>query len=171
MLFRKILALLVTASLIGFCGCPPINNTVIITYEEDADFSEFDTPNDSGGLPIKTFASGLFVAYKIDSIQNTAAGATNFTFDPTLFYDNTSPESHLVGGPLAPYSAPSRVVPPGTVASSVGRIILDVQGDPNSIKNDNNHLFYHTPSGESVILTRNTVPKQFLDPGMPSNLP
>lgn len=169
---RKLLTFLVSVSMIGLCGCPPITNTVTITYEEAANFSEFDAPNGSGGLPVKTFASGLFVAYKIDSIQNTASGATDFAWDPSLVYVNTAPQSVVVGGTLAPFStATARVVPKQTVSGSLGRIIIDVQGNPNDIKNADNNLNYHTPAGESVLFVRKAATKQFLDPGTPSNLP
>ncbi|MFN0034525.1 MAG: hypothetical protein ACKVUS_05615 [Saprospiraceae bacterium] len=181
---------LLILGLSGCDGCNPIDNTVVIEYEETAVFSEFDTPPPPGGLlPIKTFAGqGLFVTFRIISIQNKASGAKDFSFDPHKVYSDSKPRAKMSGGVLSPYSTVNpRLVQKGTTASPVGRIILLIEGDPIEIKKSDNFLLYESGAGESVIFTRRVTQlagpgetaivtptftrKQNLQPATPNNLP
>lgn len=174
-IFRKALTLVVTLMAVGLSVCDkPIDYTVVIEYEEAAVFSEFDAPPAPGGsVPIKTFAGqGLFVAYRIISIQNKATGAKDFSFDPNKLFVNSTPTAKMAGGARAPYSTVKpMLVQKGTTASPVGRIIINVPGDPNDIKNSDINLLYESGNGESVLFNRRAAAKQVLDPATPSALP
>ncbi len=172
--FRMSLMLIVLLAITGLSSCDkPIENTVVIEYEETAVFSEFDAPPAPGGVPIKTFAGeGLFAAFKIISIQNEATGAKDFSFDPNKVYVNSAPQAKMAGGVLSPYStAVSQLVLKGTTSFLGGRIIINIPGDPNVLKNGDNLLLYESQNGESVIFVRRAIAKQILDPGTPNNLP
>ncbi len=165
-------ALLVPA-LLGLNACDkPIDYSVVIEYEEAAVFSEFDAPPAPGAVPVKTFASGgIFVAYRIVSIQNTGAGAKDFSFDPNKLFAGT-PASKMAGGVLAPYSTVKpMLVAKGTTAPSIGRLIINVSGDPKDLTTADNNLLYESGAGESVLFNRRPVAKKVLDPAVPGNLP
>ncbi|HEY7214811.1 MAG TPA: hypothetical protein VIC28_09285, partial [Thermoanaerobaculia bacterium] len=108
-------------ALMGLSACDkPIDYSVVIEYEESAVFSEFNAPPAPGGsVPIHTLAgSGLFVAYRILSIQNTDTGAKDFSFDPNKLYVGTTPPDKMAGGVLSPYSTVKPLlVAKGTTAS------------------------------------------------------
>jgi hypothetical protein len=160
---------------VGLAACDkPIEGTVVIEYEEAAVFTDFDPPDaPNGTIVANVFASGgVFEAYKIVSIRNTDAAAKDFSFDPDKVFVDASPPAKMVGSTLRPYSTlKTLTVAKGATASSLGRIIIKIPGDPKSLASSENNLSYESSPGESVNLTRRAVTKKLLEPGTPSNLP
>jgi len=162
--------LVAVAGSISFLGC---SDTVTIRYEQPANFYVFD--KDPGGTPHTTTsaADGMFMVYKIKSIENNKAGAKDFDFKLAKLYASTVEE---VSGntSLGQWeTAQDAQVAKGTSATNLGRIIIRVSGDPMQMKNAWQALHYASASGESVLLIQEPpVPTpQFLDPGTPANLP
>ncbi len=168
----RLLLFLLACSSLGFNNCNTIDYTVVIEYEEAAVCGLFQ--EQSGTTPQQTTAAGqgLFVVYKIISIKNTASGAKDFSFDPNKFYVNSSPRGTMAGGILSPHqTASARVIPKGTTAPNLGRVIINVPGNAQDITSSDNHLLYESGTGESVLFDRKSRVKQVLSPCTPSNLP
>jgi hypothetical protein len=125
----------------------------------------------------------MFVIYQITAIQNTAKDATDFDFQLSKLYasaDNPSDNYILDKGLESPATtAPkSLLVPKGTTANNIGRLILFVKG----AQQQSSHLLnYNSYKGESVLVVNedlgqpnaNTNPPKpkFLKQCTPNNLP
>ena len=179
MFLKKILSSIAIASSILGLGACKKHQLVIIKYTQPANCYIFD--NNPGGSPHTTTSAGngMFMIYKISSIENTEADAVDFNFKLSkVFAANPNEVPGTI--PIVPnaQTAPdTKSVPKGTTANNLGRFIINVAGDPNQLKTSTQYLNYNSSSGESVLLVNtdskpNEAPKaKFLDPCTPNNLP
>lgn len=179
MFLKKFLSSIAIAfSILGLGACKK-HQLVIIRYSQPANCYVFD--NNPGGSPHTTTSAGngMFMIYKISSIQNTEADAVDFNFKLSKIYANNPSEvpGTIPIVPTAQTAPETKLVPKGTTANNLGRFIINVAGDPNQLKTATQFLNYNSSSGESVLMvnedsTSNGVPKaKFLDPCTPNNLP
>ena len=108
-----------------------------------------------------TFAGtgAAYIAFRIDSISNTASGARDFDFDPNKLFINSDPRAYVqtafatsLGNPFASYG---KLVPAGSRATSVGDVFA-VVADPtiSGGRIEGFTLYYDTPAGtEGVLLS------------------
>jgi len=179
MFLKKILtSIAIISSILGLGACKK-HQLVFINYTQPNNCYIFD--NNPTGSPHTTTSAGngMFMIYKISSIQNTEADAVDFNFKLSKIYAATpsqTPETIPIV-PTAQTAPDTKLVPKGTTATDLGRFVIKVAGDPNSLKTATQYLNYSSSSGESVLLvntdsTSSGVPKaKFLDPCTPNNLP
>jgi len=179
MFLKKILvSTAIISSILGLGACKK-HQLVLINYTQPANCWEFDS--NPGGSPhtTTTAGNGMFMIYKISSIQNTEADAVDFNFKLSKIYaavPSQTPETIPIV-PTAQTAPDTKSVPKGTTATNLGRFIIKVAGDPNSLKTATQYLNYSSSSGESVLLvntdsTSSGVPKpKLLDPCTANNLP
>jgi hypothetical protein len=139
----------------GLLGGPFGQPDVTINYSQTANFNSFVDDNHQVG------AGGMFMIYKIKTIVNNQAATgtnsvPNWEFDLSrVFVSDTSERSGNFH--LDPYlkSAPDNLsVSPGSHSlSSKGTLVVDVAGDPKSLKTAFRPLHYHL-DGVSVLAVR-----------------
>jgi hypothetical protein len=179
MFLKKILSSMAIASSILGLGACKKQQLVIIKYTQPANCFVFD-PN-PGGTPHTTTSAGngMFMIYKISSIQNTDPDAVDFNFKLSKIFASNPNEvpGTIPIMPTAQTAPDTKLVPKGTTANNLGRFIINVAGDPNQMKTATELLKYNSSSGESVLMVNtdakpNEVPKaKFLDPCTSNNLP
>src|SRR4029077_4215934 len=136
MFLKKFLSSIAIAfSILGLGACKK-HQLVIIKYTQPANCYVFD--NNPGGSPHSTTSAGngMFMIYKISSIQNTEADAVDFNFKLSKIYA-ANPNEVPGTIPIVPnaQTAPAtKLVPKGTTATNLGRFIINVAGDPNQLK-------------------------------------
>lgn len=153
-------------------GCQPITYTVTIDYAKVGVCGLFQ--EDPGSSPQETQAAGegVYVVYVIKSIANTASGAKDFPFDPTLLY--ATRDSSIPGPPFSNhFTAGAQTVGAGTTATDVGWLAINIPGDPNDLQMANDNLNYQTPSGQSVLLNEVSSSTAIIGAGTctPANVP
>lgn len=175
MFLQKILsATAIAVSIFGLSGCKK-HQLVTIKYTQPANCFIFDT-NPTGTPHTTTSAgNGMFMIYKIHSIENTEADAVDFTLKLSKIFASNQNENpaEVPIIPDAQNVPDNKLVPKGTTAANLGRIVIVVAGDPNQLKTAPQFLNYNSSSGESVLMVnQDSKPKpQFLDPCAPNNLP
>ena len=168
---RSCLALALVGTLV-LTGCG--HNLVTIHYSQPANAYLFDS--DPTGSPHTTTAAdaGMFMIYCIGKIENHDTKAVDFAFKVAKLHATNDPADNFNTAILYPSAATAsdKVVNAGTTSPNIGRIIILVKGDSNTMKNQPENLFYNSSSGESVVLVRDggNTPK-FLDPLQPGNVP
>lgn len=166
---RTMLATVVGITTLSLLGCA---NTVTIHYDQAATCYLFDS--NPTGSPHTTTASGngLFVIYKINSVQNTASGAQDFNFNPAKVYNGNQNFANNLSFDYLLQLAQAKTVPKGTTANNLGKLIIDSTANPKTDQKADFPLRYNSSSGESVLFVRdnqNAAPP-FLDPCSPSNI-
>ncbi len=179
MFLQKILSATAIAIFIfGLSGCKK-HQLVTIKYTQPANCYLFDS--DPTGTPHNTAGAGngMFMIYKIHSIENKEADAVDFNFKLTKIFagnQNENPDEISIM-PDAQNAPDTKLVAKGTTATNLGRFVIKVAGDPNQMKTASQFLTYNSSSGESVLMVNQDskpsgVPKPtFLDPCSPNNLP
>ena len=161
--------MLTGAAMLYLAGCA---NTVTIHYDQVATCYVFDS--NPTGSPHTTTQSGngLFVIYKIKSIDNTSSGAKDFNFTPSKVYSGNQNIANNQSFDYLLQLAQPKTVAKGTTANDLGKIIIDTTADPKTDQKANFPLLYNSGSGESVLLARDNLntPSPFLDPCSPSNI-
>ena len=143
---------------------------VVIHYSQVANFPKFDeTPGDPNPFhPTINSFDGMFIIYRIDSIDNNTPlfGGVNFDFKlANLFATKRDEQSGNPGLDKFLKSAPDqKTIPSGKSASGLGTIVIRVAGAPLSLMTAVAPLHYCAP-GINVSMARNSpksVP-QFID--------
>jgi hypothetical protein len=154
------LMLFLSASLLWLClqvnPASADSNKIVIRYWQPANFYVFKNDNTT----TSPGTSGMFVIYKITSIQNLYPlfGADSKFFDfklPNLFAVKPSQISGNTS--LDPYfkSAPnSKTVPPGDFITNLGTFVVNVSGDPKSLKTAKIDLSYKSVQGLNISVLR-----------------
>lgn len=159
---------IVVSTALGLIACS--DDTVTLHYDESATCYLFDS--DPTGSPHTTTSSsnGLFVIYKINSIDNTKSGAKDFNFTPAKVYSGSQNFANNQSFDYLLQLAQPKTVPKGSVANNVGKIIINSSADPKKDQQANFPLYYNSSSGESVLLVRDNIntPPPFLDPCSPT---
>jgi hypothetical protein len=179
MSLKKIISsIAIAVAIFGLSGCAK-KQLVIINYTQPANCFIFDS--DPTGTPHTTTSAGngMFMIYKISSIQNTEADAVDFDFKLSKVFagDQSQVPDTIPIVPTAQTAPATKSVPKGTTASNLGRFVIKVAGDPNQLKTATQFLTYNSSTGESVLMVNqdskpNQTPKaQFLDPCHANNLP
>ncbi len=179
MFLQKFLgATVIAVSIFGLSGCKK-HQLVTIKYTQPANCFIFDS-NPTGTPHTTTSASGgMFMIYKIHSIENTEADAVDFNLKLSKIFasnQNENPDEIPIV-PDAQNAPDNKLVPKGTTATNLGRIVIKVLGDSNQLKTTAQFLTYNSATGESVLMVNQDtkpsgVPKPtFLDPCSPNNLP
>jgi hypothetical protein len=157
-----ITALVASSLLLTACNSNSISNTVIVTYHKAGVCSAFQENPGTTPQQTQTAGEGLFVVYIVDSIANTASGATDFTFDTSKVYVNGG--SSLPGQPFSNhFTLSSKLVSEGVTATSPGWFALNVQG---ARQDDSDFLLYHSGPGESMILENRNSNNNVINEGM-----
>lgn len=156
-------------AMLCLAGC---SNTVTVHYDQVATCYLFDS--NPTGSPHTTTSSnnGLFVIYKINSIDNTSSGAQDFNFAPSKVYSGSQNFANNQSFDYLLQLAQPKTVAKGTVANGLGKLIIDTTANPKTDQKANFPLLYNSGSGESVLLVRdnpNAAPP-FLDPCSPANV-
>lgn len=165
------LAVLGAGSLLLAACTNPITNTVTITYHKAGVCSGFQENPGTSPQQTQTAGEGLFVVYVVDSIANTASGATDFSFDTGKVFVNVSDGSSLPG-PLFSnhFTLSTKAVSAGATATNPGWFALNVQG---ASQNDSDFLLYHSGAGESVIFVNQNSSNDAINGGVctPATVP
>ena len=157
----------------GLFGGPFGDADAVISFSQPANFFVFDkTPGEVPDQTTSPGVDGMFMVYRIDSIRNNSAlfGGSPFTFKLANLFAN-KPDQKSGNTSLDQYlkSAPDqKTVIGGDIVSNLGTIVVEVAGDPQSLKNAAVPLRF-SESGVSVSIVRsvpNQVP-QFIDPMTP----
>lgn len=153
---RALLAVALVTAAVPLAACGPngsaITGTVTITYHKAGGCAIFDDTPVAAPDTVQTAGDdGLFVVYVVDSIANTAGGAKDFAFDPSLFYVSTGSTPAMF--PFDKYfTLKPQTVKAGSTATQPGWTALLVGGVPSEVQSNTDHLQYHSPSGVSVVL-------------------
>lgn len=161
--------LLAGIAMLCLAGC---SNTVTVHYDQAATCFLFDSNPTGSPHTTTSSANGLFVIYKIKSIDNTSSGAKDFTFDPSKVYSGSQNMANSQSFDYLLQLAQAKTVAKGTVANNLGKLIIDTTADPKKDQKADFPLRYNSASGESVLLVRdnpNAAPP-FLDPCSPGNI-
>ena len=130
MFLKKILSSIAIASSILGLGACKKHQLVIIKYTQPANCYIFD--NNPGGSPHTTTSAGngMFMIYKISSIQNTEADAVDFNFKLSKIFASNPNEvpGTIPIVPTAQTAPDTKLVPKGTTASNLGRFVIIVGG-------------------------------------------
>ena len=170
--FKWFCFILVFTGILGLTGCN--NNLVTIHYSQPANAYVFD--QDPTGSPHTTTSAsnGMFMIYCIGQIENHDTNAKDFNLKLSKLHATNDPADVSGSTSLDQWvkTASDQTVKAGTTSPKIGRIIVRVDGDPTTMKNQPENLFYSSSSGESVLLVREggNSPK-FLDPLQPNNVP
>lgn len=176
MCLQKIAGLIVSvACLVTLSACKK-EQLVIIKYKQVANCYVFD--KEPSGQPHTTTSAGngMFMIYRITAIQNTGKDAVDFNFQLSKLYASDTGEvsGNTSLDNLVKTAPDNKLVPKGTTATNIGRIIINVAGDPNQLKTAKQALHYNSSQGESVLPAdedSGTNTTKFLDPCTPNNLP
>lgn len=148
------------------------SNTATIHYDEVATCYLFDS--DPTGSPHTTTASGngLFVIYKVTSIENKASGAKDFNFTPHKVYSSGQNLANSQSFDYLLQLAQPKTVAKGTTATNLGKLIVDAVADPKTDQKADFPLYYNSSDGESVLLVRDNrdAKPKFLDPCSPASI-
>lgn len=166
---RIVFAAVMGITTLSVMGC---SNTVTVHYDQAATCYLFDS--NPTGQPHTTTSSqnGLFVIYKIKSIDNTSSGAKDFNFNPTKVYNGNQNFANNQSFDYLLQLAQPHTVAKGTTATNLGRLVIDTTADPKADQKADFPLRYNSGAGESVLLVRDNpnTPPPFLDPCSPSNI-
>ena len=154
----------------GLFGAPFADVDAVIRYTQPANFFVFDkTP---GEVPDQTTSpgdDGMFMVYRIDSIQNNSPllGGSAFTFKlANLFVttrNQTSGNTDL--DQFLKSAHDQKVIPSGDIVSHLRTIVVRVAGDPQSLKTAAESLHYCEPGiNVSVLRSSPNQTPQFIDP-------
>ncbi|WP_204485311.1 hypothetical protein [Archangium primigenium] len=133
--------------LAGCAGCPTplISDLVIITYEQRANFNHWKLLDQEG-----TIEDGVFVRYRIVSIQNNDTHAKTFHFDPGKIYAEEPSQTPIpfiyLAGAL-PFD-----IPPGAPFTRPLGLTLRIPGVPGVLKNEPFPLHYASGPDEHVLI-------------------
>jgi hypothetical protein len=150
--------LLAVAFSLAGCEKGALDDLVTVKYRQPVNFYVFDKCPACSPHQTVDAADGMFMVYCVVSVTNTGKGAVDFLFDLGKLYasdysqvsGNTSLDSYLK-------TASNMTVPKGTTKSSIGRIVIHVSGDPNSMKTVNQPLHYHSAGAESVLVVADST--------------
>lgn len=166
---RIVLAAIMGITILSVMGC---SNTVTIHYDQAATCYLFDSNPTGQPHTTTSSANGLFVIYKIKSIDNNSSGAKDFNFNPTKVYNGNQNFANNQSFDYLLQLAQPHTVAKGTTATDLGRLVIDTTADPKTDQKADFPLHYNSGSGESVLLVRDNpnTPSPFLDPCSPNNV-
>ncbi|WP_196279158.1 hypothetical protein [Catellatospora vulcania] len=134
------------------CEGPVVAAT--INYEQLGACNGFRRPD---GAMQPAQSGHAYVVFRISTITNTTAGASDFQFDPVRLFVNSDPRAYGVGyyalGWRRPRAVEPRTVRAGTVETFNGTVTMEVpEGGPKTdaaaaAQNKSYFVSYETPAG------------------------
>ncbi|HEV8284379.1 MAG TPA: hypothetical protein VGQ09_08715 [Chitinophagaceae bacterium] len=127
-----------------FTGCG--KKTVKIKYQH---YLSFGSAQDKNGNLIEAGQGQFFALFYILCIDNTAANAKSFSFDPNKFYTN-DPGETIANALNSDFGLKNPItVAAGQKKSNLGIIIFKMKGSWGG--NQGETLYYNSSAGESVL--------------------
>lgn len=156
-----------TLAVLGGCS-----NTATINYDQAANCAVFD--QDPTGTPHDTLgAGGIFMLYRITSIDNTKSQAADFHFQVgKLSAGGANAQATSFLGPLVK-TATDQVIPKGQLVQNIGWTVVDFPTtNPSADKTSSAALNYSAGANESVLPVNTAASSKpaFLDPCTPANI-
>lgn len=137
----------------GGCTGPLVTDLVTITYRQIFNFNEWEVRDSNGGIVARGgINDGVYMRYRIVSIDNTDSSPKIFRFDPGKVYASEDPSERPVTPVIGLSGALAFDVAPGSIWGTPLNVTIKSKGNPANIRDQVQSLRYENGPGEHVLM-------------------